>query len=67
VHSQFGLVLFDQQTFSNRSFSVGDPQIDTTMASYGTSNPEYGEEQWLDQNATPVLINRYNGTVVRSE
>ena len=25
------------------------------------------EETWLDTNATPVLVNRYNGTLLRAE
>ena len=25
------------------------------------------EETWLDQNSTPLLINRYNGTIVRGQ
>jgi hypothetical protein len=25
------------------------------------------EEAWLDNNSTPLMINRYNGTLVRGE
>jgi prepilin-type N-terminal cleavage/methylation domain-containing protein len=67
--SQFGLVVFDLPTFENKSLSRGDPQIDATIPVYSATagNAEYGEESWLDGNATPVLINRYNGTLVKGE
>ena len=63
LRSQFGLILFDQQTFDNRGFSLGDAQI--TGAAYSAG--ELGKESWLDENATSVLINRYNGTLVKGE
>jgi hypothetical protein len=28
---------------------------------------ERNEEAWLDNNSTPLMINRYNGTLVRGE
>ena len=28
---------------------------------------EAAEERWIDENSTPLLINRYNGTLVRGE
>ena len=59
--SSFGLVLLDGDAFANNA-SLGDPQA--TGATYGT---ELGEEQWIDENSVPLLINRYNGTLVRGE
>lgn len=35
--------------------------------SYAVGSAEYNKEQWLDNNATPFLINRYNGTLIKGE
>lgn len=76
LSSQFGLVLFDRDAFNNQSFTDGDPYLDPTLPSstYGTASTppaspptEADEEAWLDANATPILINRYNGTLIRAE
>jgi hypothetical protein len=55
-------VLFDLPTFQSKGFTLEDPQI-----SGGQFSGEAGEENWLNTNATAVLINRYNGTLVRGE
>jgi hypothetical protein len=60
-NSSFGLVLLDGDAFSNNA-NLTDPQA--TGATYGT---ELGEETWIDENSVPLLINRYNGTLVRGE
>jgi type II secretory pathway pseudopilin PulG len=62
VRSQFGLVLFEDQRFRNAGGTNDDAQI--TGAPYAN---EMAEEQWLDENGTPLVINRYNGTLVRAE
>ena len=63
--SNFGFVLYDEETFKNQSgFNDQDPQIEAG----GPITPaERKEETWLDTNALPVLINRYNGTLIRGE
>jgi len=61
MRSQFGFVLYDEDTFKNAGGTDEDPQLGVANTS------EVGEENWLDTNATPVLINRYNGTLVRGE
>ncbi len=33
----------------------------------GTKPSEQSEENWLDQNSLPVLINRYNGTLIAGQ
>ncbi len=69
VRSALGLVLVDLEQFKNQSEgSPGDPQITaaTSPGAYGLSLEE-NEEKWLDENATPMLINRYNGTVVKGQ
>lgn len=64
--SAVGLVLFEQDVFKNNGGTDEDPQMKYQPA--GTYNgAEPGEETWLDNNSTPLMINRYNGTLVRGE
>ncbi|HVT88231.1 MAG TPA: prepilin-type N-terminal cleavage/methylation domain-containing protein [Tepidisphaeraceae bacterium] len=52
-------------TFKDYSF----PSL-TPIASYGapnTAGTEWAEEDWLDKNALPVMVNRYNGTLIKGE
>lgn len=64
--SQLGLVLFDAGTFAERQFTPRDVRADTSVPITGTTG-ENAEEAWLDENGTPTMINRYNGTLVRGE
>jgi hypothetical protein len=59
LRSAFGLVLFERDPFLSNG-NLPDAQISGGSA-------ETGEEDWLDQNSTPLLINRFNGTLLRSE
>lgn len=61
--SAFGFVLLDGESFSNNGGN-DDPQA--TGATVITAG-ERGEEQWIDENSVPLLINRYNGTLIRGE
>jgi type II secretory pathway pseudopilin PulG len=64
--SLFGFVLFDAETFrAAGSTTDADPQMNQAAGNY--TDTEVNEETWLDKNAFPVLINRYNGTLVRGE
>lgn len=65
VRGGLGFVLFDNELFNNAGYSVIDPQIRASGSAYTTA--EEAEEAWLDENATPLLINRYNGTLVRGQ
>lgn len=75
IYSSFGLVAFDKQTYDSQNFYTGLPlPLTTTGATYGTSSgpqylnsPEANADTWLNVNSTPLLINRYNGTLIRSE
>jgi type II secretory pathway pseudopilin PulG len=83
LNSSFGLVVFDKQSFETNNFYASlNPQFPSQLESYSsnlvngiyqpqtTSSSGTGDGQadyWLDQNATPLLINRYNGTLIRSE
>ncbi len=70
LDSSFGLVLYDREALANQGFPAAEPTFVAT-ATYGTvgaSPPsEADEEAWLDVNATPLLINRYTGALVRGE
>lgn len=60
--SVVGLVHFDSEAFKSAGFSQADPQF--TNSSYG---PEAAEEKWLDANASPILIGRYTGALVKGD
>jgi prepilin-type N-terminal cleavage/methylation domain-containing protein len=62
--SQVGLVAFDHSSFINIGGTDADPIL---AGSAYTNSSEPAEEAWLDQNAALLLINRYNGTIVKSE
>ncbi len=65
MRSQLGFVLYDMEMFNNQSgYNRRDLQI--TGGSYIGSN-EQAEENWLDANAVPLLINRYNGSLIKGE
>ncbi len=63
IRSQFGLVMFEKDLYASRGFPETDSIVDAS--NYATN--EGPEEQWLDDNATPILINRYTGTLVKGE
>ena len=63
--SLFGFVLYDAEPFKSRGYTDSDPQFDPTLAA--TPPKSWKRKQWLDKNAVPFLINRYNGTLVRGE
>ena len=67
VRSSLGFVLFDRQGF--KSVSGHDDGDWQTQPAAGPSDSVFGspEEQWIDDNSVPLLINRYNGTLIRAE
>ncbi len=69
LKSQFGMLMYEQDAFVNAGWSDTDPQvIDGTNANYKTGSPaESAEEIWLDNNSTPLMINRYTGALVKGE
>jgi prepilin-type N-terminal cleavage/methylation domain-containing protein len=67
LYSSLGLVMFEDEAFRNVGYKDDDPRVDTTEG-YATGTPaERDEEKWIDDNATPFYINRYNGTLVKGE
>ena len=66
-----GFVLVDKETFFSRFGGGGpqalaDPQFGAAGGNYVNSS-EPVEEDWIDKNGAPMLVNRYNGTLVRGE
>lgn len=64
LRSQFGLVMFERDLFATQNGNDADYAIDATGAPPAT---ETTEEAWLDNNSTPILINRYTGTLVKGD
>ena len=69
--SSFGFVLFDRGTAEDK-FGSGVDGFNKDVwfvlnKPIPPGDPEIGEESWLDDNSTAVLINRYNGTLVKGE
>ena len=66
IYSQLGVVVYDEQNFRTAGGSNDDPLNDN--AAIGAANyNEVPEELWLDREALSLLVNRYNGTLVRGE
>ena len=56
--SQVGLVIFDNDAFADNNFSPAEGM---------NSGDELDECSWLDANAVPLVVNRYNGSLIRGE
>jgi type II secretory pathway pseudopilin PulG len=75
--SQFGIVVFDHDAFAAKGYTDADAQVvsPTNLPSSYTSvggvtsgaPAESDEENWLDQNSTPLIIDRYDGSLIRGE
>jgi hypothetical protein len=66
VVSQLGLVLFDGDAFKTLGFTDDDADLSSNSQTYNSAWPasgisEQAEEAWLDNNSTPVMINRFDG------
>ena len=68
---QFGLVLYDREAFANcitgTSSTARKEDFQINGGSWSAGQPEYDREQWLTNNASIVLINRYNGTLIKGD
>jgi type II secretory pathway pseudopilin PulG len=63
IKSQVGFVLLDEENFINNAGTPEDAQItNTTFA-----GAESIEEDWIDNNSVPFMINHYNGSLVKGE
>ena len=65
-YSQLGVVLYEEEQFKNAGGNIDDPLNDNQQYNTAGYN-EQAEESWLDQNCLSLMINRYNGTLVRGE
>lgn len=63
--SSFGCALLDGDAFGSNG-NLTDIQVTPPVAG-DTWAREQGEETWIDENSVPLLINRYNGTLIRGE
>lgn len=58
AYTQLGLVLYDNEAFARNNFSPAEGM---------KTGDEAQECDWLDANAAPLVVNRYNGTLIRGE
>jgi hypothetical protein len=63
--SHASLLLFDKDAF-NEQFPP-DPAADWRKFPTNPSNPSTTPTSWLDQNGTAVVVNRYNGTLIKGQ
>jgi hypothetical protein len=63
--SQLGFCLFQSDPYLNLPHPTGFDAWEDETTAYSTN--EKPKEDWLDANATPFLINRYNGTLIKGE
>jgi len=63
-----GFVLFDSGLVKDKFGDyLPDSPFKTPTVAYSSDTAEQSEEKWYAENATPVLINRYNGTLVKGD
>lgn len=67
VYSQIGMAIFPREGFGAANYTLGDTQTDTTIDGGTYATNEKAEETWIDNNAVVQLVNRYNGTLIKSE
>jgi prepilin-type N-terminal cleavage/methylation domain-containing protein len=83
VLSQVGIILFDYDAFKSLGFTDQDADIQSPppkmTSTYATPWPilttgdgdsihsEKDEETWLDTNSTPLMVNRFDGSLIRAE
>ena len=81
LYGQLAFSLTDRETFLNQHDATGtgnpylvnndsvDPSVGATprnFAAGGTPSTK-GEDWWLNTNATPIFVDRYNGSLIRAE
>jgi type II secretory pathway pseudopilin PulG len=60
IRSQIGLAMFDRDTFHTIEGATPTPDGNT-------AGKETTIDPWLDLNTAPLLVNHYNGTLIRGE
>jgi type II secretory pathway pseudopilin PulG len=64
TYSSIGFILIESDTLQSQ---FGDYYPDPQVAGGGYSTSEQNEEAYIDANAIPFLVNRYNGTLIKGE
>ena len=60
--SQLAVVLFDQKDFLAHTDSSGN-----AFSDLDNQPNETAKENWIDGASTPLLVNRFTGTLIRGE
>ncbi len=60
--SQLAVVLFDQREFNAQADSSG-----AAFSDLDNQSNETAKETWIDGASTPLLVNRFTGTLIRGE
>jgi hypothetical protein len=72
LRSQIGIAVFSSDDFINANLAAHGGDMDKLLGDVQVRNPggsdaESIEENWIDQNATLAMINRYNGSLLKGE
>ena len=62
-----GQILVQDERVVESLSTTNDPLNDNQPYNSPAGYNEPAEELWIDQNALSLMINRYNGTLVRGE
>lgn len=62
-----GVILFDRQAYLAQGFPLWDAMLDPSRSFDAGAPSERTKEAWLDANGTLLLVNRFNGTLLRAE
>ena len=65
LSSQIAFTLFDRETFLNQGFLDNNDGGGSISSDVNAS--QANQDNWLDANTTPILVSRYNGTLIRAE
>ena len=70
IFSQLGVILYDEANFRNNAGGArpgypNDPLTDGLVMT--TGSPAQIEETWLDSNCLSLMVNRYDGSLIRGE
>ena len=83
LYSEFGLVLYDRQTYLNYSapssgarlvegnyiFSPTNMGVSIFSAppAFSSTTEQTDKEAWLDGNSLPLIVDRHNGSLIKGE
>ncbi len=68
LHSSYGVTVYDSTVFRAQGYTEGDSAFAVPGLTNSPYSPdELNEEKWLDDNTSPVLVNRNTGALERRE